>query len=85
VNIVTNPPSTQPVSTFAISTYSSNGYLIAQITGGLSVKVNTPTTLGIAIYSRVSNINFDITTYTFTVKQSAALVANSIVSVTFPT
>jgi hypothetical protein len=46
--------------------------------------VNTPTTLAIATYSRLSNTNFDITTYTFTVKQSAAFVANSIISVAFP-
>jgi hypothetical protein len=84
VNIVTNPPSTQPVSTFQIYTYSSNGYLIAQILGGLSVKVNTPTTLAIATYSRSSNTNNDITTYTFTIKQVPAFVANSIISVTFP-
>jgi len=73
LNSATNPISTQPLSSFIISTYSSDGSSIAILSNSLSFSVTTPNNFLSNTFARVSNKNADITTYTITVSQIAAL------------
>lgn len=69
VGVITNPPSTSPISSVKIFTFSDEAYAIAEITSTLSIQMTTPTTLSLATYQRDSDKNNDLTSYTFTIKQ----------------
>jgi hypothetical protein len=83
-SIFTNPISTEPVSSFSISTYASGGFLIDQLASGLSVKMTTPADFTSVSVSAVSTVNSDITSYTINLAQPSALDSNSRLAVTFP-
>jgi hypothetical protein len=68
-----NPPSTQPFSPFSIYSYHSNGALIASLTNPLSFVTATPSTLTYRQFSRLSNTNAAVTTYTVDLIQVADL------------
>lgn len=83
-SIFTNPLSTEPVSSFSISTYTSGGFLIDQLNSGLSVKMTTPADFTTTTVTAASNLNSDITSYTITLAQPSTLDSNPGLAVTFP-
>lgn len=83
-NIFTNPQSTLPVSSFSIATYSATGYLIEQISSGLSISMTTPADFTSATVSATSQVNSATTEYTFTLGQTSPLSASSFLDVVFP-
>lgn len=72
-SVFTNPYSTRPTNTFGLITYHSNGNMIAGINGSLFVQMDTPDSFQITTVSRLSQTNYDLTTYTFTFKQKSPI------------
>jgi len=83
-NSATNPPSTQQVGPFSLQTYSSDGTIIANLLNSLSYQVTTPNSFTFNQFSRLSNQNAAITTYTITLTQIATLQPSDLLFVTFP-
>lgn len=81
----TNPPSTQPFSPFSIYTYHSDGTLIASLVNALNFATTTPSSLSSAQFSRLSNTNAQLTTYTISLIQPGDIQALGKILVTFPT
>lgn len=83
-SIFTNPISTEPVSSFSISTYASGGFLIDQLSSGLSVKMTTPADFSSVSVTASSNLNSDVGNYTVNLAQVSQFDGNSKLQVTFP-
>lgn len=69
--VFTNPSSTRPTSTFKFYTYGPNGAQIAYIDNAITVQMLTPASFNNIIISRISNKNYDLTTYSFEVSQNS--------------
>lgn len=72
-SIFSNPSSTRPTSSFALYTYSSNGYAIASIENSLTIAMITPDSFQSIAVTRASDKNYDITTYTFNIRQKSMI------------
>lgn len=72
-SIFTNPYSTRPTSSFGIYTFHSNGSPIDYIDYLKSIQMNITDSFQSLVISRASQKNYDITTYTFTLKQKSPL------------
>lgn len=83
-NSATNPPSTQPVGPFSLQTYSSDGTIIASLLSSLSYQVTVPNSFKYNQFSRISNQNAAITSYTLSLSQTATLQPSDLLYVTFP-
>lgn len=83
-SIFTNPVSTEPVSSFSISTYTSGNFLVDQLNIGLSVKMTTPADFTTATVTAASKLNSEITNYTINLAQPSSFDTNSKLAVTFP-
>jgi hypothetical protein len=83
-SIFTNPVSTEPVSSFSISTYTSGNFLVDQLSIGLSVKMTTPADFTTATVTAASKLNSEITNYTINLAQPSSFDTNSKLAVTFP-
>ena len=84
VSQIDNPVSTQPSSTFQISTFSSSGYNIDTKTSGIIVtmtSVNSFNTISLALDSL---INGAITNLEFTIAASSPIKDGDVLIVTFP-
>lgn len=66
-----NPASTKPTSSFQFYTYNSDGFGVAFINSALSVQMTTPASCTVTI-GRASQKNYDVTTYSFGIKQESA-------------
>ena len=71
--VATNPASTQPFSPFSISTYHSDGSLIASLTNALNYATTTASALSSAQFSRLSTTNAALTDYTINIIQPSDL------------
>jgi hypothetical protein len=84
-NAATNPPTTQTISPFSIRTYHADGTIIALLVNSLAYnKINVPSSFTFFQFSRVSNKNAELTSYTLNLTQTSTLEANAILRVTFP-
>jgi hypothetical protein len=68
--IFTNPLSTLPVSSFSVETHSATGYLIEQLSTGLSITMTIP-----AIFTNAA---------IFTLSQQSTLASSSFLDIIFP-
>lgn len=81
-SLCTNPTNTRIITPFAINTYTPTG-AIEGLSNGITVQMNTPAALTVNI-ARSSQQNSALASYTFTLKQQAALPAGSLVIINFP-
>lgn len=85
-NAATNPPTTATISPFSIRTYHADGTIIALLVNSIAYnKITVPSSFTFFQFSRVSSKNAELTSYTLNLTQTAALEANAIIRVTFPT
>jgi hypothetical protein len=80
--ICTNPSSTRIVSPFGITTRSSTAPI--ETVSGMSLQMTTPADFYIVDVARSSQQNSALASYTFTLKQQAALIAGSLLLIDFP-
>lgn len=69
--IFTNPSSTRPTSSFALYTYHPNGFSIASVDSAVTAQMTTPDSFQSIAVTRASQRNYDLTTYTFSVRQKS--------------
>lgn len=85
LNAATNPPTTQPVSSFSVFTYYSDGSSIASASNVSSFSgITTPSNFSSSLISKVSTKNAELTSYSLSLVQVATLEANAIIRVIFP-
>lgn len=83
-SIFTNPSSTRLTSSFALYTYHSNGYSIANIDTAKSIQMNVSDSFQNLAISRTSQKNYELNTYTFIIRQKSPYEASSILLIGFP-
>ena len=84
-NVFTNPISTQPTSSFVISTFSDTGYSIAEVSTAVTVAMDTADSFLTSQITRSDTNNYELATYTFSFTQKSPLEASSKLILTFPT
>lgn len=84
LSIFTNPPSTQIVNTFTISTFSAAGFIIDQLTSGLSLQMTTPANFLSISINPLSSVNSATTSYTFSFSQPSSITIGALLYIYFP-
>lgn len=85
LSAATNPPTTQPVSPFSVSTYYSDGSSIAAAANVSSYSnITIPSAFTTNLISKLSNKNAEYTSYTVTLTQIATLEGGAMIKVVFP-
>ena len=72
-DVFTNPISTQPTSSFIISTFSPTSYSIAQVSNAVTVAMDTADSFTTSSMTRTSTQNYALTTYHFSFSQYSPL------------
>jgi len=85
VGAATNPSTTTPFGPFSLFTYYNDGTIVASLENALSASTSVASTFSYNQFSRSSNTNGDLNTYTISLIQLANLEQNAKVLVTFPT